>query len=104
MVFIKWFNKVFVNRCDMLLLNLKIFRVAKIKKERSLKRKAVKRCEVYINTESNGRAKQRSFIQVNVGKMSPTLYINCSCQIDLLNTAAFLWRDDLRFTNAFFFG
>ena len=47
MVFIKWFNKVFVDRCDMLPLNLKIFRIPKVKKEGSLKRKAVKRCEIY---------------------------------------------------------
>lgn len=44
MVFIKWFNKVFVDKCDMLLLNLKMLRLAKVKKEGSLKRK---RCEVY---------------------------------------------------------
>lgn len=43
MIFMKWFNKVFVNRCDMLLLNLKVFRRAKVKKGVGLKRKAVKR-------------------------------------------------------------
>lgn len=43
MVFIKWFNKVFVDKCDMLLLNLKMLRLAKVKKEGSLKRKFEKK-------------------------------------------------------------
>lgn len=47
MVFIKWFNKVFVDKSDVLLLNLKMLRIAKVQKEGSLKRKTVKRCEIY---------------------------------------------------------
>lgn len=47
MVFIKWFKKVFVDQHNMLLLNLKILRIAKVKKKGHMKRKAIKRCEIY---------------------------------------------------------